>query len=106
MQKFKTFSIDDAIKEILLKIDYIEHRVLFSGNFAKSYFSEVTKFERKVFNGTESNGVNLLSQIRGIVENSLGHLFITSSSSHFFNKTDLELYIPEVVLLKSVLLKK
>ena len=29
----------------------------------------------------------------GIVEKGLGHVFIASSSSHFFNKTDLEQYL-------------
>ena len=29
----------------------------------------------------------------GIVEKGLGHVFITSSSSHFFNKTDFEQYL-------------
>ena len=44
----------------------------------------------RVANGTESNGLNRTSRIRGIVEKGLGHLFITSNSSHFFNKTDFE----------------
>ena len=32
-------------------------------------------------------------RIKEIVENGFGHLFITSSSSHFFNKTDFEQYL-------------
>ena len=84
-------------KSIISNIVFFFLEILQSHTFLRSRNSK-----RKVFNGTESNGLNLLSQIRGIVENGLGHLFITSSSSHFFNKTDLELYISEVVLLKSV----
>ena len=40
--------------------------------------------------GTESNGLNRIFVKKGIVEKGLEYLFITSSSSHFFNKTDLE----------------
>ena len=36
---------------------------------------------------------NIFLQIRKIVEIGLKHLFITSNSSHFFNKTDFELYL-------------
>ena len=36
-----------------------------------------------VSNGTESNGLNLFSQIREIEEQSLGHVIITSSTFHF-----------------------
>ena len=32
-------------------------------------------------------------QIKRIVEKGLGHLFITSGSSHFFNKTHFEQYL-------------
>ena len=32
-------------------------------------------------------------QIKEIVEKGLGHLFVISNSSHFFNKTDFELYL-------------
>ena len=32
----------------------------------------------------------------GIVEKGLGHLFITSSSSNFFNKTDLKQYLSTI----------
>ena len=35
----------------------------------------------------------VFSQIKEIVEKGLRHLFITSNSSHFFNKTDFELYL-------------
>ena len=38
----------------------------------------------------ESNGLNVFLRIWGIVEQDLGHLFITSGSSHFFNKTSLK----------------
>ena len=39
----------------------------------------------------------------GIVEQGLGHLFITSNTSHFFNKTDLEHYRSELCGLFSCL---
>ena len=41
----------------------------------------------------ERNRLNLFSQIRRIVGQGLEHLFTTSSSSHSFNKTDLEQYL-------------
>ena len=44
-------------------------------------------------NGTESNGLNHTFACKGIVEKSLGHMFITSSSSYFFNKIDFEHYL-------------
>ena len=43
--------------------------------------------------GTESNGLNLIFENKGNEKKGLGHLFITSSSSHFFNKTDFEQYL-------------
>ena len=39
--------------------------------------------------GTESNGLDVFSPIRGIGEQDLGHLYINSSSFHFFHKSDL-----------------
>ena len=36
---------------------------------------------------SESNGSNRIFAIKGIVEKGLGHLFIASSSSYFFNET-------------------
>ena len=56
-------------------------------NFAKSSFSDITKFKTQ---GVETNGLNLFFANKGIVEQDLGHLSITSSSSHFFNNTDLK----------------
>ena len=35
----------------------------------------------------------VFSRIRGMVEKGLGTLFITSSISHFFNKTDFKQYL-------------
>ena len=52
-------------------------------------------------NGTESNWLNLFSQIRGIKDilvQGLGLFFITSSSSHFFNKAILEQYLLQLNL--------
>ena len=47
----------------------------------------------QVANGTESNGLKRTFAKRGIAEKGLEHLFITSSNSQFFNKTDLEQYL-------------
>ena len=41
----------------------------------------------------ESNALNLFSQIREIVGQGLSHLFITSNTSHFFNKIDFEQFL-------------
>ena len=46
-----------------------------------------------VANGTESNELNRIFANKGNCGKVLGHLFITSSNSHFFNKTDLEQYL-------------
>ena len=46
--------------------------------------------------GTESIELNIFSRTRGRMEQGLGHLSITSSSSHFFNKTDLEQYLSKL----------
>ena len=55
-------------------------------NFVKSSFSDVRKFGKA---GLPT--VRQFSRIRGIAEQRLGYLFVSSSSSHFFNITDLEL---------------
>ena len=51
--------------------------------------------ETQVANDRESNGLNLCQTCRlgGRVEQDWGHLFIISSSSHFFSKIDLEQYL-------------
>ena len=41
----------------------------------------------------QTNGSNLFSQIRRIVEQGSVHLFITLSSKRLFNKADLEQYL-------------
>ena len=41
---------------------------------------------------SQTNYIAVL-QIKKIVEKGLRHLFVTSSSSHFFNKTDFEQYL-------------
>ena len=62
-------------------------------NFAKSSFSDATKYQRiRVASDTESNGLNLILRIRVTAEEGLGNLFVTSSRAHFFNQTDLEQY--------------
>ena len=42
---------------------------------------------------TESNGLNRIFVNKGNWEKGLGYLFVTSNSSHFFNKTDFEQYL-------------
>ena len=41
--------------------------------------------------GAKSNGLNLISWIKGIAGQGLGYFFITSSNSYFFNQTNLEI---------------
>ena len=54
-------------------------------------FCEVTKLQNAGLAMVRSRtDKNVFSQIRGIVEKGSGQLFITSSSSHFFNETDFE----------------
>ena len=47
----------------------------------------------RVSNGMESHGLNLFLRMRENVEQGLGHLFITTSDSHFFSKTNLKQHI-------------
>ena len=58
--------------------------------------------KRRVVNGTESNGINLFSWIREIMEQRLSYRFISSNSYHFFNRTDLKQYIFEVWFFKGI----
>ena len=44
---------------------------------------------------TEPKRIKSVSRIRRIVEQGLGHLFIASVSSHFYDKTVLEEYLIE-----------
>ena len=70
--------------------DYRTLRCLFcKKNLPSNPFLNSRKFETR---GCQWNGFNIFSRIRGIVEQGLGHLFIDSSSSRFFKKTDLEQY--------------
>ena len=46
---------------------------------------------------TESNGLNLFSLIKVKLEQSMLHLFIYSSNSHFFNQIHFEQYLFESV---------
>ena len=43
-----------------------------------------------VANGTDLTNQIVFSQIRGMEDTRLGHICITSSSYHFFNKIDFE----------------
>ena len=66
----------------------------FAINFKKSFFFWCHKSSKcKTPKCTESKRLNQFSRFRGIVKQGLRHLFITSSNSHFFHKTDLELYL-------------
>ena len=47
--------------------------------------------------GTESSVVNSIFANKGNWGEILGHLFVTSSSSHFFYKIDLERYLLKVI---------
>ena len=68
--------MSDILQEILQSLPFLISR----------------NFETWVANDTESNVLNRIFANKGIVEQGWGHLFITSSNSHFFNKTDLEQY--------------
>ena len=51
------------------------------------------KFEIQGFQyGTESKRIKSIFEDKGKSGTRFGHLFITSSSSYFFNKADLKLY--------------
>ena len=50
-------------------------------------FSRRKSSKRSVVNDTELNGLNLFLRIKGIVEQGLANLFITSSSSHLISHT-------------------
>ena len=56
-----------------------EHRVAYSArNFAKSSYSDLIKFRNAGLPiGKKSNGLNLFSRLKKIVEQGWGHLFIT-----------------------------
>ena len=64
--------------------------------FLQNYaFCDVTKLQNAGLPMVRSQTIKsrrLLAN-KGIVEKGLGYLFITSSSSHFFNKTDFEQYL-------------
>ena len=83
-----------------------EHGVASSAkNFAKSSLVDLTKLLNSglpIIQTTESSGLNLFSLIRGIAEQGLGHFFITSSSSRFFNKTDFEKHLFKLAIYKRV----
>ena len=65
-----------------------------STNFAKSFFFDVTKFQIAWLQIVRSqNELNMISQMKGMLKQAMGHLFITSSNSYFFNKSDLERYL-------------
>ena len=74
------------------RFDHQTLHCLFSMKFCSRLFLMTQNFEFMAANGMESNRLNLFLQTRGIDEQGLGHLIITSSSSHFFNETDLKQY--------------
>ena len=73
---------------ILLIALLILKEILPSYSFLMSWKSKC-----KIDSVTESKWWNLFSRIRRTVEQRLGHIFITPSSSHFFNKVYLEQYL-------------
>ena len=76
------------LQEILLL--QINHHVEYCAiNFAKPFFLMSLSSKGRSGNGAE---LKLFSQIRGLVEQDLGGLLVTSSSSHFSNKADVEQY--------------
>ena len=74
-------------------IDNQTSRSVFCKRFQSHSFLYHEISKRKVANGTESSGLNLFLADKRNSEHGLEHLFITSSSSHFFNKTDLKQYL-------------
>ena len=57
--------------------------------------------KRRVANGTKSRRLSRSIFVQK-EENGLGHLFITSSSSYFLNKTDFELHLSKNKFVKVV----
>ena len=54
-------------------------------------FCDATKLQNAGLQMVQSQlDQTVFSRIKGIVENGLGHLFLTSSSSHFLNQTDFQ----------------
>ena len=68
--------------------------------FLQNYaFCDVTKLRNAGLPTViESIGLNRIFANKGNREKRFGHLFITSSCSHFFNKTDFEQYLFKNIL--------
>ena len=82
--EFETFLAKQSKIALLILQEILHtHPRLMSRKFKKHNYQKYT----------ESNGLNLFSRLREIVEQGLGHLFIASSSSHFFSKKDLGQYL-------------
>ena len=67
-------------------------------------FSNVKRFQNAVLptaRTMESKELNKLSRKKGIMEKDLGHLFISSSGSHFLNTADLQQFLLNI---KNILL--
>ena len=83
----------------------IEHGIAYSArNIVKTSFSHVTKFRNAGLPMVQSqNRLNLFLKIKGIEEQGLGHFFITSSCSYFFNKIIFKQNLFKVEVLLSFL---
>ena len=78
----------------------IKHRVAYSArDFTKPSFFDITKFRNAGLPMVRKNRSDLFSRIRVILEQGSGHLFVTSSSSHLFNNTNLEQYLSKIALI-------
>ena len=52
--------------------------------------------KHKVANGTKSHRLNRSFANKGNLEKGLGQLFTISSSTHFFNETDLKQHLSKI----------
>ena len=70
-------------------------------NFVKYALCDATKLKNACLSVVRSQtDYVVLSHTRGIVKQVSGNLSITSSSSHFFNKTDFEQYLFDAIIKK------
>ena len=74
--------------------DYQISRFRYCKKFCKDIIFWCHKIlKRQVAIGAESNKLYLFFQLKSIVKQGLGHIFVISSSSYFFNKTDPKLHL-------------
>ena len=96
-QNFVTTAKDDSAKflaEYATRCLIVEYRVSYSVRTLQGHpFLMSRKFETQGCPWYGAKWIKSIFADRGILEQGLGHLLITSTSSHFFNKTDLEQYL-------------